>query len=58
MHHIHKALLLGALLIVISILAVFDIVPEAVAQYAPLAIIPFVVSNRQTCGLGLGGRRA
>lgn len=45
----HEALLIGFGLIAIALLAVFDIIPEAVAQYAPLAAVPFIVRQRP-CG--------
>jgi len=58
MNQYHKALLLGGVLIAIAVLAVFDIIPEQVAQYAPLAVVPFVVSGRQSCRLIRRERRA
>jgi hypothetical protein len=57
MNQYHKALLLGAMLIAISVLAVFDIIPEQVAQYAPLAVVPFIVSGQQSCRLFRRERR-
>lgn len=39
MRQIHKALLLAAAMIGIAVLAVFDIVPEEVAQFAPFALL-------------------
>jgi hypothetical protein len=42
---IQKSLLLASALIVIALLAVFDIIPQEVAQYAPLAVVPFVLSQ-------------
>ena len=51
-----QALLMGGVLIAIALLAVFDIIPEAVAQYAPLAVVPFVLSHcRAGCSLGQQG---
>jgi hypothetical protein len=44
-----EALLLGAAMIAIAVLAVFDVIPEAVAQYAPLALVPLVLRRRKTC---------
>ena len=39
MAQIYKALLLAAAMIGISLLAVYNIVPEGVAQWAPFALI-------------------
>lgn len=39
MKQIHKALLLAAAMIGIALLAVVEIVPEDVAQFAPLALL-------------------
>lgn len=44
-----EALLLGIALLAIALLAVLGIVPEAVAQYAPLAVVPFIVSRQRSC---------
>ena len=44
-----EALLFGAALIAVALLAVFDVIPEVAAQYAPLAVVPFIVRNRQNC---------
>jgi len=54
----YKALALGALLIAVALLAVFDIIPEQVAQYAPLAVVPFVVHGNRACRPWHGARRA
>lgn len=43
-----RPLILAAALIAIALLAVFDVVPEAVAQYAPLALFPFLIRKRDT----------
>lgn len=53
-----KALLLGGILIAIALLAVFDFIPEQVAQFAPLAVVPFIVSGQQSCRLLRTERRA
>lgn len=58
MNQYTKALLLGTLLIAIALLAVFDIVPEQVAQFAPLAVLPFLLSARWSCSPAAGERRA
>lgn len=49
MSPIQEALLLGAALIAVALLAVFDVIPEAVAQYAPLALVPLVLRRRNAC---------
>ena len=58
MTRIQQALLLASLLFAIALLAVFDIIPEAVAQYAPLAVVPFLVSRQQSCRFFAKGQRA
>ncbi|HSJ77251.1 MAG TPA: hypothetical protein VK913_00830 [Erythrobacter sp.] len=58
MNQYHKALLLGGVLIAIAVLAVFDIIPQQVAQYAPLAVVPFIVGNSQNCRGRLSDRRS
>jgi hypothetical protein len=47
MTSIQRSLLLGTALIAIALLAVFDVIPAEVAQYAPLAFAPFVVLQRR-----------
>jgi hypothetical protein len=49
MTRIQEALLLGFVLLAIALLAVFDIIPQAIAQYAPLAVLPFIVSRQPSC---------
>tara|TARA_B100000378_G_scaffold218558_1_gene181874 strand:- start:602 stop:787 length:186 start_codon:yes stop_codon:yes gene_type:complete len=39
MKQIHQSLLLAAAMIGVGLLAIFDIVPEKVAQFAPLALL-------------------
>ncbi|WP_209348966.1 hypothetical protein [Pontixanthobacter sp. CEM42] len=39
MTQVYKALLLASVMIGIAVLAVFDIVPEEFAQWAPLALL-------------------
>lgn len=49
---IEKALVLAAAMIGIAVLAVFDIIPEQVAQFAPfalLALFPSVWLGRSRC---------
>ena len=54
MTKIQKALLLAATMIGISILAIFGIVPESIAQWAPLgllALFPSVwMGTSRSCG--------
>ncbi|MCL9999173.1 MAG: hypothetical protein NBV68_07310 [Erythrobacter sp.] len=49
MTRIQEALLLAAVLIAIAVLAVFDIIPQAVAQFAPLAVVPWIIRRDSTC---------
>lgn len=54
-----QALLMGGVLIAIALLAVFDVIPQEIAQYAPLAVVPFVLSLRSGgCSLRQQGRGA
>ena len=50
------AMLLAGGMITIAVLAVFDIVPEEIAQYAPLALLAIFptawLSRRDTCSRG------
>jgi len=46
-----EALLLGSALILVALLAVFEIVPEQVAQFAPVAAVPFLL-RRRSCVSG------
>ena len=39
MKQIHKALLLASAMMIVALLAVFDMIPEAYAQYAPIAML-------------------
>jgi hypothetical protein len=56
MTNIPEALCLAAALIGIAVLAVFDIVPEAFAQYAPLIAVPLIVRSGRSCrAFGKGG---
>jgi hypothetical protein len=56
MKPIPQALLLACAVLAVAVLAVFDIVPEAFAQYAPLVAVPFIVRSGQRCrALGKGG---
>ena len=51
MTRVQEALLLGTVLLVVALLAVFEIVPEAVAQYAPLAALPFLLRGGRACAI-------
>lgn len=44
-----KALLLGGALIGVALLAAGGIVPAEVAQYAPLAVVPFLLAGQPAC---------
>ena len=54
MDQIYKALLLAAAIITIGVLAVFDIIPESTAQWAPLALLAAIptawLGNSKCCG--------
>jgi len=50
MTRIQEALCLAALLIVIAVLAVFDIIPEQVAHFAPLTVVPWIIRRDPACG--------
>ncbi|QDH33380.1 hypothetical protein [Porphyrobacter sp. YT40] len=59
MTHTQQALLMGGVLTAIALLAVFDVIPQEVAQYAPLAVVPFVLAQRGSgCSLRQQGRGA
>lgn len=49
MNRIQQALLLAGGLLAVALLAMFEIVPAAFAQYAPLAVVPFIVSRQPLC---------
>ncbi len=48
------ALLIGAAAIAVALLAVFDIIPESVAQIVPLAVVPLVILRRRNACAGRG----
>lgn len=52
MNRTQEALLIGCALIAIATLAVFDIIPAAFAQYAPLAALPFILRHRRSGAKG------
>lgn len=55
MDRIHQAMLLACAILVVALLAVLGFVPEAVARYAPLAVVPFIVAGKDSCRIA--GRR-
>ncbi len=57
MTQIQKALLLASAMIAIAVLAVFDIVPQEYAQYAPIALIALFPSAWMGKGRGCGSKR-
>ncbi|MFM7349868.1 MAG: hypothetical protein ACKO01_10335 [Erythrobacter sp.] len=48
MTRIQEALCLALVLLAIAVLAVFDVVPAQVAQYAPLVMLPWII-RRPAC---------
>jgi hypothetical protein len=52
MTRIHEALCLAAVLFAFAGLAVFDIIPEQVAQFAPLAMVPWIIRRDPVCARG------
>ena len=50
MPRIHQALCLAAVLIGIAVLAVFEVIPAQVAQFAPLAMVPWIIRRDPACG--------
>ena len=57
MTQIQKALLLASAMIGISLLAVFEIVPKEVAQYAPIALLAIFPSVWMDTGRKCGAAR-
>jgi len=51
MTRIQEALCLAIVLFALALLAVFDIVPEQVAQYAPLVMVPWIIRRDRSCTL-------
>jgi hypothetical protein len=49
MTRIQEALLLAAVLIALAALAVFDISPDAVSQFAPLVMLPWIIRRDTAC---------
>jgi hypothetical protein len=52
MTRIPEALCLAAVLFVLAVLAVFDVIPEQVAQYAPLVMLPWIIRRDPACARG------
>lgn len=50
MSRIQEALCLATVLIAIAVLAIFDVIPAQVAQYAPLAMVPWLIRGQGGCG--------
>jgi len=50
MTRIQQALGLAFVLLALAVLAVFDIIPEQVAQFAPLVMVPWIVRRNPSCG--------
>ena len=49
MTRIQEALCLAIVLLAIAVLAVFDIIPAAFAQYAPLAMAVWIIRRNPAC---------
>jgi hypothetical protein len=49
MTRIQEALCLAAVLIAVAVLAVVGVIPEKVAQYAPLAVVPWIIRRDPAC---------
>jgi hypothetical protein len=50
MTRIQEALCLAAVLLALAGLAVFDIIPEQAAQYAPLVMAVWIIRRDPACG--------
>jgi hypothetical protein len=50
MTRIQEALCLAAVLFALAGLAVFDIIPEQVLQFAPLVMLPWIIRRDPACG--------
>jgi hypothetical protein len=49
MTRIQEALCLAAVLFALAFLAVFDIIPEQVSQFAPLVMLPWIIRRNPAC---------
>lgn len=50
MSRIQEALCLAIVLLAVAVLAMFDLIPQQFAQYAPLAMLPWII-RRPACTL-------
>lgn len=51
MSRIPEAFCLAIVLLAIAGLAVFDVIPEQIAQYAPLAVAVWIIRRGPSCAL-------
>lgn len=51
MTRVHEALLLAAILLGLAVLAVFEIIPAGVSQYAPLVMLPWIIRHEPRCAM-------
>lgn len=51
MSRLPEALCLAIVLLALAGLAVFDIIPEQIAQYAPLAVAVWMIRRETSCAL-------
>lgn len=51
MPRLPEAFCLAIVLVAIAGLAVFDIIPEQIAQYAPLAVAAWMIRRQPSCAL-------
>jgi len=58
MTRIQEALCLAAALLAIAVLAVFDVIPAQVAQFAPLAVVPWIIRRAPAYDPACGPRKA
>ncbi|MFM7378026.1 MAG: hypothetical protein ACKO1O_07860 [Erythrobacter sp.] len=49
MTRIQEALCLAIVLLALAIMAVFDVIPEQVAQYAPLVMAVWIIRREPAC---------
>lgn len=51
MTRIQEALCLALVLLALAVLAVFDVIPAQVAQFAPLAMVPWIIRRDSACAV-------
>lgn len=51
MTRIQEGLCLAIVLLAVAVLAVFDVIPEQVARFAPLAVVPWIIRRDPSCAL-------